>query len=351
MNANGLHDKASFVLTLDLDGNLPFAVQQLFPDVMGKDGDIISVDEPYLNGFKVCTVVSENQYCGTTDSDGKYIIDGIPVISGTKVTLKISDPNAGDIRLAMRYVNRLANAKPALSTLDNGVILATNENAEIGLMMGFLTSWYSLSLDFKPIIFTYTDLNFTVGQRLDWRGNTKTHVFGNQAIWNDVKPGVYDNHQGTDIAMPIGTEILAMGDGVVFNSEGGTSAQPYARYVRQIFNIAGDPLVYLVTYGHNLENKVNVGESPLRGQVIALSGNNAGTQITNPHVHISIWQVPREIWNKYKDLPELGDYIFCRGKFADNCITVTYARTVVPKEYDPFQNYLFTFGQIPVFTK
>jgi len=265
--------------------------------------------------------------------------------------LEIADPNASDIRLAMRYVNRLVNSKPTVSTLDKGVILPTDENAEVGLMMGFLTSWYSPSLDFKPIIFTYTDLNLTTGQRLDWRGHTKTHVFGNQLIWNDVRYGVYDNHQGTDIAMPIGTEILAMSDGIVSNSEGGTAAQPYARYVRQIINIQEDPFVYLITYGHNSENIVHVGENPKRGQVIALSGNNAGTQISNPHVHISVWQVPRSIWNDYYGKPELYDYIFSKGQFADNGNTVTYAGTVVPIEYCPFQNYLFTFGQIPVFAK
>ncbi|MBL0347534.1 hypothetical protein [Candidatus Villigracilis affinis] len=59
MNADGLRDKASFVLSLDLDGNLPFIVQQLFPEVTGKNGDIISVDEPYLNGFKLCGCVRE----------------------------------------------------------------------------------------------------------------------------------------------------------------------------------------------------------------------------------------------------------------------------------------------------
>jgi hypothetical protein len=352
LNANGLRDKASFVLALDLDGNLPFIAQQLFPEITGKNGDIISVDEPYLNGFKLCVVVSENQYCGTTNSDGKYTINNIPVASDTKVTLKITDPHASDIRLAMRYVNRLVNAKPTLSTLNNGVILSTGENAEIGLIMGFLTSWYSSSLDFKPIILTYTDLNLTIGQRLDWLGNTKRERIGNQSVWNDVSYGVYDQHQGFDTVMPIGTEILAMSDGPVLISAGGTSAEPFARYVRQVINISGDPFVYLVTYGHNSVNKVNAGSSPQRGLAVALSGNNAGTQTTNPHVHISIYQVPRKIWNKYQALPELYDYIFGTGKFAGNGNAVRYVQGYdVAKDYCPFQNYLFTFGQIPVFPK
>ncbi len=352
MNANGLRDKASFVLTLDMDGNLPFTVQKLFPDITGKNGDIISVDEPYLNGFKLCVVISENQYCGTSDSDGKYTINNIPVASNTKVTLKITDPNAGDIRLAMRYVNRLVKTKPTLSFLDNGVTFSIGENVDIGLMMGFLTSWYSSSLDFKPIIFTYTDLNPTISQRLDWRGNTKSHRFGNQSVWNDVSYGVYDQHQGTDTAMPVGTEILAMSNGWVLNSEGGTSAQPYARYVRQVINIPGDPFIYWVSYGHNSKNEVSQGATAERGQVIALSGINAGLQTTNPHVHISIYQIPRDIWNKYEGLPELADYVFGTGKFAGKGNAVRYVQGYdVAKDYCPFQNYLFTFGQIPVFTK
>jgi len=347
-NGSGLQDYASFVCP-NMALATPPSLEHFFPGVCapGDAGKLVTVMEPGLEGM----VVSANGTTATTDANGNYTMTLSGVSNGAKVHITVVDPNANDpnleiAALAMRYINDSSG----LVAIVKGATVQSGAENETGLMIGPISNWYSSTLDFKPITFTYTDLNLKPGQMLDWMGNTFSHKFGDQRIWNQVTFGVYDQHQGTDTAMPIGTEILAMAPGKVLNSEGGTTAQPYARYVREIVDIPGDSNVYLLTYAHNSENLVSVGDTVQRGEPIALSGNNAGTETTNPHMHLSVWQVPRNIWNQYKDAPELGDFLFGRGIFENNGRAVKYSNgTTVALDYCPFQHSMFTIGNILVY--
>jgi murein DD-endopeptidase MepM/ murein hydrolase activator NlpD len=373
MNGSGLPDEASLnydpirladprqPLQPDLDKSIDDYVSA-HPDL--KNGDLITIEEPGLSGYTVCV----QDDCVQTGQQGNF---SLPNKSGaSRAYIKITDPNAGAPALAMRYINQWKKVVviPAYEMngvqvpeqhlndttvipLGNGISITLGVENNVGLMQGFLTLPYQQNLDNKPILWTYTDLDLRIGYRLDWTGNNNQVWIGDQTIWNDVIPGVYDQHQGTDWVMPVGTPIIAMAYGTIFNSEGGYPNN-YARYVRQTIDITGVPEVYLITYGHNSTNLVNVGDFVRRGQIIGLSGNDAGLIITNPHLHLSYWDVPRNIWDKYSTLPELGDFLFGRGIFSNNGRSVEYVNgSTVAMDYCPFENRLFTTGSNSTFSK
>lgn len=92
-------------------------------------------------------------------------------------------------------------------------------------------------------------------------------------------------HNGLDIAVPVGTEVLAAGAGTV--SEVGQSAE-YGNYVRLTHSDG-----YQSFYAHlrkvNVSRNANVAEK----DVIALSGNTGRS--TAPHLHFEVTRAGRSI--------------------------------------------------------
>jgi len=85
-------------------------------------------------------------------------------------------------------------------------------------------------------------------------------------------------HNGVDLATPIGTEILATGDGIVTRVE----SHKYAgRYI--VIDYTGP---YGARFLHLNKILVNKGQHVKRGQVIALSGNTGRT--TGAHLHYEL---------------------------------------------------------------
>lgn len=87
-------------------------------------------------------------------------------------------------------------------------------------------------------------------------------------------------HHGVDFAMPIGTPVLATGDGevVVANARGGAAGKYVTlRHGRQ----------YLTRYMHLSRVLVKPGDKVKRGDRIALSGNTGRS--TGPHLHFEVW--------------------------------------------------------------
>nr|WP_153662010.1 peptidoglycan DD-metalloendopeptidase family protein [Shewanella intestini] len=82
-------------------------------------------------------------------------------------------------------------------------------------------------------------------------------------------------HNGTDFAVPIGTPVLATGDGVV------TLTRNH-RYAGKYIVIQHNSKIR-TRYLHLSKFKVHKGQHVKRGQVIALSGNTGRT--TGPHLH------------------------------------------------------------------
>lgn len=86
-------------------------------------------------------------------------------------------------------------------------------------------------------------------------------------------------HKGVDFAMPMGTPVLAVGDGevVVSKHSGGAGNYVAIRHGRQ----------YMTRYMHLKKLLVKPGEKVKRGDRIALSGNTGRS--TGPHLHFEIW--------------------------------------------------------------
>ncbi|MGN0151887.1 MAG: peptidoglycan DD-metalloendopeptidase family protein [Wujia sp.] len=86
------------------------------------------------------------------------------------------------------------------------------------------------------------------------------------------------NHDGVDMAVSVGSPVVATDDGVVIRSE------YYGGYGYCIDIDHGEGIVS--RYGHLSRMDVNVGQSVKQGEQIALSGNTGNS--TGPHLHFEL---------------------------------------------------------------
>ncbi|OSM96084.1 MULTISPECIES: murein DD-endopeptidase MepM [Lonsdalea] len=86
-------------------------------------------------------------------------------------------------------------------------------------------------------------------------------------------------HRGVDFALPVGTPVLAIGDGevVVAKRDGAAGNYIALRHGRQ----------YTTRYMHLSRLLVKPGQKVKRGDRIALSGNTGRS--TGPHLHYEVW--------------------------------------------------------------
>lgn len=86
-------------------------------------------------------------------------------------------------------------------------------------------------------------------------------------------------HKGVDFAIPVGTPVLAVGDGEVIVSKrsGGAGNYVAIRHGRQ----------YMTRYMHMKKLLVKPGDKVKRGERIGLSGSTGRS--TGPHLHFEIW--------------------------------------------------------------
>lgn len=110
-----------------------------------------------------------------------------------------------------------------------------------------------------------------------WRRKGVTPVKGTVTSRFGVRSSGF--HNGTDIAVPVGTKVRSPWRGTVSevytNSAGG----------RQV--IINHPNGYRTGYAHLSDALVSDGQKVRRGQVIAKSGNS-GTHTTGPHLHFTL---------------------------------------------------------------
>jgi len=85
-------------------------------------------------------------------------------------------------------------------------------------------------------------------------------------------------HTGLDYAVPTGTDVLAIADGVIVNANWGRS---YG--VQLVSAINGGWIIY----AHLSATLVKPGDTIKTGQVIAKSGNT-GTNTTGAHLHVEL---------------------------------------------------------------
>jgi murein DD-endopeptidase MepM/ murein hydrolase activator NlpD len=97
---------------------------------------------------------------------------------------------------------------------------------------------------------------------------------------NDPFTGKQDFHKGLDFAGKKGSEVIAVGDGVV-SWEGKRSG--FGNLI-EVNHGNG----YTTRYGHNQRHLVKVGDKVKKGQQIALMGSTGRS--TGPHVHFEVLQ-------------------------------------------------------------
>ena len=99
---------------------------------------------------------------------------------------------------------------------------------------------------------------------------------------NSVYYGGQGIHFGIDLAAPCGTEILAIGDGVIFSVDSWHGAGPH----NLLINHANG---YASFYGHLLVRaSVKPGQKVKAGEVVGLSGDPDRTCNSRPHLHLEI---------------------------------------------------------------
>jgi murein DD-endopeptidase MepM/ murein hydrolase activator NlpD len=110
-------------------------------------------------------------------------------------------------------------------------------------------------------------------------GNTINAYYQRNTIYK-ASGGI---HFGTDFAAPCGTEIVAIGDGIVFAVDGPFGSPPHNL-------IIDHPQVgYASMYGHLLETPYLLPDQQVtQGQVIALVGDAGGDCSAYPHLHLEI---------------------------------------------------------------
>ena len=109
-------------------------------------------------------------------------------------------------------------------------------------------------------------------------GNT-VGAYTNRTIFYQAGQGL---HFGLDFSAPCGTEVIAIGDGVVSEVDGPHGSLPHNLMIDH-------PNGYSSFYGHLLETPdLTPGQTVRPGQVVALSGDSFGTCQSAPHLHLEI---------------------------------------------------------------
>jgi len=109
-------------------------------------------------------------------------------------------------------------------------------------------------------------------------GNT-TGAYVNRNIFYRAGQGL---HFGLDFSAPCGTEIIAIGDGIVSEVDSGHGSPPHNLMIDH-------PNGYSSFYGHLLETPDLIpGQEVKQGEVIALSGDSFSTCRSAPHLHLEL---------------------------------------------------------------
>ncbi|WEK53302.1 MAG: M23 family metallopeptidase [Candidatus Cohnella colombiensis] len=88
-------------------------------------------------------------------------------------------------------------------------------------------------------------------------------------------------HTGVDIAMPQGTPLYAIDDGVITKLDVIGDQSTYGRMVRLDTDSGPD-----VVYGHLSQVNVKIGDHVQAGDMLGLSGNTGHS--TGPHLHLQV---------------------------------------------------------------
>jgi murein DD-endopeptidase MepM/ murein hydrolase activator NlpD len=112
----------------------------------------------------------------------------------------------------------------------------------------------------------------------------------------DPFTGKSANHRGVDFAGKSGSEVIAVGDGVV------TWSSPRFGYGEMVEINHGNG--YATRYAHNTKNLVSVGDEVRKGQIVALMGETG--RATGPNLHFEVLKEGRRV-NPVKFIRQSAD--------------------------------------------
>jgi murein DD-endopeptidase MepM/ murein hydrolase activator NlpD len=324
VNASGIQDKATF--TYD-PVRLADKRQPLQPDLSRaigdyvkahptlKKGDLVTIDEPSLAGYRVCA----GDRCASTDGRGMFTINNVSEVSSVS-SLLVVDPNKGKPALEMRYSSRRngLTTAPAYTTrvdaarmakltrlpacsspgsaqvcrqdgqsilvreqrlsdvdtgpMDTGIPISPLGSNEIGLMQGFLTLPYR-SQDAALVSALFgMDHDGRVGRVVSYDGATLLTRIDPSRPATMKGPGTEDGHVGWDYGLPIGTVLVAVCDGAfeTLNDTGGNGSKNAGIRTGSPSKPGGHQT--MAVYGHLHTTLSGNGQGVRRGAVVAVSG-------------------------------------------------------------------------------
>ena len=127
----------------------------------------------------------------------------------------------------------------------------------------------------------------SVSERVTPSGSAVEHGLLSSKFGKRIDPftGKGESHKGIDIAGKAGSEVLALGDGVV------TFAGTRKGYGNLVEVDHGNG--YATRYAHNQDQLVSPGETVRKGQPVALMGSTGRS--TGPHVHIEVLRDGKQV--------------------------------------------------------
>ncbi|HEX7342487.1 MAG TPA: M23 family metallopeptidase [Rhodanobacteraceae bacterium] len=180
------------------------------------------------------------------DFDQPPSVGGPELAGGSTYGLPAS-LNAGITRLSTRFDAQQAQLRALQDLLLDRKVVSRLRPAGMPVAGGYISSYF--------------------GQRID-------PINGHRSF-----------HPGLDIAVPIGTKVHAVAEGIV------TYAGIRRGYGKVVEIDHGDG--YMTRYAHNSKLLVHPGERVKVGQVISLSGDTGRS--TGPHVHFEVWYKGRVV--------------------------------------------------------
>lgn len=177
---------------------------------------------------------------------GEFDFDSDPAIGGPE------EPNLAGSAVAIPEV--LA----AMQTLDNQL---DDREAQLGVLESVLMNQ------------NLSDRVYPKGRPV--KSGWMSSYFGRRTDPFTGKPA---NHKGVDFAGKLGSEIIAVADGVV------TWSSPRYGFGKLVEINHGNG--YSTRYAHNSENLVTVGEEVRKGQTVALMGDTG--RATGPNLHFEV---------------------------------------------------------------
>lgn len=238
-----------------------FTVEQL-PVTKEGANEVLSVLQN--GGVVVANVQAKSPF---TDGGHWIVIRGLTSDGGVKV----ADPNSQSITMTEVYdINQFID-----------------ENWLVNEETGVTHSWFAIYGP-KSEQYKYTAGDGVATGQLSWPIEGKSSTCTDYPYYSN---GSY--HDGTDIPVGVGTDVLASDGGTVITSKDITKGdcsggrhcnEGYYSYGRYIEIEHDNGIVTL--YGHLSERLVNVGDKVSKGQVIGKSGNTGNS--SGPHLHVGV---------------------------------------------------------------